>query len=87
MRFFKNFFPSNNFAILSGQIFSFEVIKGLPTASVISSENTSFAKYLSKIIVQEKFRTYFNKDIIGTQIGGAMKNVILIASGFIIGKV
>ena len=82
----QKFFPNNNFAILSGPNFSFEVIKGLPTASVISSENASLAKYLSKIIVQEKFRTYFNKDIIGTQIGGAMKNVIAIASGFIIGK-
>ena len=34
----------------------------------------------------DKFRTYFNNDVVGTQIGGAMKNVIAIASGFIIGK-
>ena len=80
------FFPKNDFAILSGPNFSFEVIKGLPTATVISSKNSNLSKYISKIMVQEKFRTYFNNDIIGTQIGGAMKNVIAIASGFIIGK-
>ena len=68
------------------QIFSFEVIKGLPTASVISSKNSNFLKFISGLIVQDKFRTYFNNDIVGTQIGGAMKNVIAIASGFIIGK-
>ncbi len=80
------YFPKSDFAILSGPNFSFEVTKGLPTASVISSQNSKFTKYISKIIAQEKFRTYFNTDIIGTQIGGAMKNVIAIASGFIIGK-
>ena len=80
------FFPKNDFAILSGPNFSFEVIKGLPTATVISSKNSNLSKDISKIMFQEKFRTYFNNDIIGTQIGGAMKNVIAIASGFIIGK-
>ena len=80
------FFPKNDFAILSGPNFSFEVIKGLPTATVISSKNSNLSKDISKIMFQEKFRTYFNDDIIGTQIGGAMKNVIAIASGFIIGK-
>ena len=82
----KEFFPKNDFAILSGPNFSFEVIKGLPTASVISSKNSNFLKFISGLIVQDKFRTYFNNDIVGTQIGGAMKNVIAIASGFIIGK-
>ncbi len=82
----KEFFPKNDFAILSGPNFSFEVIKGLPTASVISSKNSNFLKFLSGLIVQDKFRTYFNNDIVGTQIGGAMKNVIAIASGFVIGK-
>ena len=82
----REFFPKNDLAILSGPNFSFEVIKGLPTASVISSENFKFAKDVSEIITQEKFRTYFNDDIVGTQIGGAMKNVIAIASGFIIGN-
>ena len=82
----EEFFPKNHFAILSGPNFSSEVIKGLPTASVLSSENEELVKLISNIIFQDKFRTYFNTDIIGTQIGGAMKNIIAIASGFIIGK-
>ena len=82
----REFFPKTDYAILSGPNFSFEVMKGLPTASVLSSENLKFTKYISEIIIQDKFRTYFNNDVVGTQIGGAMKNVIAIASGFIIGS-
>ena len=82
----EEFFPKLDYGILSGPNFSFEVIKGLPTATVISSKNSNLLKYVSKTIVQDRFRTYFNNDIIGTQIGGAMKNVIAIASGFIIGN-
>jgi len=80
------FFPNSSFAILSGPNFSSEVIKGLPTAAVLSSQKKEVLIKTSKIISQERFRTYFNKDIIGTQIGGAMKNIIAIASGLIIGK-
>ncbi len=82
----NDFFPDNKFAILSGPNFSFEVIEGLPTASVLSSHDTQVAKNISQIILQERFRTYFNKDIIGTQIGGTMKNVVAIACGLILGK-
>ena len=48
-------------------------MKGLPTASVLSSENLKFTKHISEIITQDKFRTYFNNDVVGTQIGGVMK--------------
>ena len=82
----EEFFPKSDYGILSGPNFSNEVIKGLPTATVISSKNSNLLKYVSKTIAQDRFRTYFNNDIIGTQIGGAMKNVIAIASGFIIGN-
>ena len=51
---------------------------------VLSSKKQGLLKQVSEIISQEKFRTYFNNDIIGTQIGGAMKNVIAIACGIII---
>jgi len=82
----EEFFPKSNYGILSGPNFSYEVIKGLPTATVISSRNSNLLNYVSKIIAQDRFRTYFNNDIIGTQVGGAMKNVIAIASGFILGS-
>jgi glycerol-3-phosphate dehydrogenase (NAD(P)+) len=53
---------------------------------VISSRSSDLLNFVSKIISQDRFRTYFNNDVIGTQIGGAMKNVIAIASGFILGN-
>ena len=82
----EEFFPKSDFGILSGPNFSSEVIKGLPTATVISSRSSDLLNFASKIISQDRFRTYFNNDVIGTQIGGAMKNVIAIASGFILGN-
>ncbi len=82
----EEFFPKNHLAVLSGPNFSSEVISGLPTASVFSSNNKKLFELISNIISQDKFRIYFNTDLIGTQIGGAMKNIIAIACGFIIGK-
>jgi len=82
----QDIFPKNGYAILSGPNFADEVIKGLPTASVLSSKSNKTLTEISSIISHKKFRTYFNNDIVGTQIGGAMKNVIAIASGIIIGS-
>ncbi len=82
----ENCFPKSNYAILSGPNFASEVINGKPTASVLSSKNNTLLNQISELILQEKFRIYFNNDIIGTQIGGAMKNVIAIACGIIIGS-
>ncbi len=79
-------FLNNEYAILSGPNFSSEVIKGLPTASVLSSKTPKTSMKISKLFEKSKFRTYFNNDIIGTQIGGAMKNVIAIACGLIQGR-
>ena len=52
---------------------------------MLSSKRNVLLKEISKIIYQERFRIYFNNDVIGTQLGGAMKNVIAIANGIIIG--
>ena len=82
----QDLFPKNGYAILSGPNFAAEVIKGLPTASVQSSKSNKILNDISSIISYKKFRTYFNNDIVGTQIGGAMKNVIAIASGVIMGS-
>ncbi len=82
----QDIFPKNGYAILSGPNFAAEVIKGLPTASVLSSKSNRILNDISSIISYKKFRTYFNNDIVGTQIGGAMKNVIAIASGVIMGS-
>ena len=61
----NKYFPKSDFAILSGPNFSFEVTKGLPTASVISSQNSKFTKYISKIIAQENLEPILTLILLG----------------------
>ncbi len=69
-------------AVLSGPTFAKEMATGLPTAISLSSTDDDFVAYLSDLLHCEKsFRVYSNKDFIGVQLGGAVKNVIAIAAG------
>jgi glycerol-3-phosphate dehydrogenase (NAD(P)+) len=69
-------------AVLSGPTFAKEMASGLPTAISLSSEDDNFVSDLSDLLHCEKlFRVYSNKDFIGVQLGGAVKNVIAIAAG------
>ncbi len=72
---------SDRLAVLSGPTFAKEVAKGLPTAATIASKNSALASYLQKLISDDKFRLYESSDVIGVEIGGAVKNVIAIAAG------
>ena len=68
-------------AILSGPTFAMEVAQGLPSAISIASQQPHCATELADIFHSAHFRTYTSTDIIGTQIGGATKNVLAIAAG------
>lgn len=69
-------------AVLSGPTFAKEMAAGLPTAISLSSTDDEFAVTLSNLLHCEKcFRVYPNKDFIGVQLGGAVKNVIAIGAG------
>jgi len=68
-------------AILSGPSFASEVASELPTAVTISSEGPEVARQFSKLLHSEKFRVYTHNDVIGVQVGGAIKNVMAIAAG------
>ncbi|MBU2870142.1 NAD(P)H-dependent glycerol-3-phosphate dehydrogenase [Colwellia sp. E2M01] len=69
-------------AVMSGPSFAKEMASGLPTAISLSSDDDEFVTYLSDLLHCEKhFRVYANKDFIGVQLGGAVKNVIAIAAG------
>lgn len=68
-------------AVLSGPNIAVEVSKKLPSVTVISSLNLKLLKYLQPILSTEYFRVYTNEDIIGVEIGGAVKNIIAIAAG------
>lgn len=69
-------------AVISGPTFAKEMAAGLPTAISLSSTDSDFAVELSALLHCEKcFRVYPNKDFIGVQLGGAVKNVIAIGAG------
>lgn len=68
-------------AVLSGPSFADEVAAGLPTAVTIASSNLEYAQDLVKLFHNQSFRPYTSSDIIGVQIGGALKNIIAIAAG------
>jgi glycerol-3-phosphate dehydrogenase (NAD(P)+) len=73
--------PDTPAAVLSGPTFAKEVADNLPTAITIASTNNSFAEQLATIMRNPEFRVYTSSDIIGVQIGGAVKNVLAIAAG------
>ncbi len=70
-----------NTAILSGPTFAEEVAKGLPTAITVASETPRFSNQLANLLHNQYFRIYTSPDIIGVQVGGAIKNVLAIAAG------
>ena len=68
-------------AVLSGPSFAKEVIKNLPTAVTLATEDKSTGLILQEVFNTNNFRVYTHDDILGVEIGGALKNVIAIASG------
>ncbi|MFA5098111.1 MAG: NAD(P)H-dependent glycerol-3-phosphate dehydrogenase [Candidatus Margulisiibacteriota bacterium] len=77
----KELLKAENVAALSGPNLSKEIAQGLPAASVIASSDDNTAKILQEILNTEKFRIYTSDDVIGVELGGALKNVIAIAAG------
>lgn len=68
-------------AVLSGPTFAKEVGAGLPTAMTIASPDEEFARELALVLSGPSFRAYTQTDIMGVEVGGAVKNVIAIGSG------
>jgi len=68
-------------AVLSGPTIAKEVIKGVPTTCVIASEDRKVAKILQNIFTTPRFRVYTHSDVVGVELGGALKNIIAIACG------
>ena len=77
--------PKNPLAVLSGPNFASEAAQGLPTATSIACQNERLASQIVYSIGGKYFRPYHTDDIIGVQIGGAVKNVIAIACGIAMG--
>jgi glycerol-3-phosphate dehydrogenase (NAD(P)+) len=68
-------------AVLSGPTFAKEVGKGLPTAMTVASPDEAFATELAQALSSQNFRAYTSPDIVGVEVGGAVKNVLAIATG------
>lgn len=68
-------------AVISGPTFAVEVAESLPTAVTVAAKHEGFALQVAKILHSDKFRAYTSHDIIGVELGGALKNVLAIACG------
>ena len=73
--------PEADVAVLSGPSHAEEVGRGLPTTCVVGAKSKETAEYLQAAFMNDFFRVYISPDILGIEIGGALKNVIALAAG------
>lgn len=78
--------PGAPIAVLSGPTFAHEVAKGLPTAVTLACTNDGAGAALAERLAQPAFRPYASDDVIGAEVGGAVKNVLAIACGAVVGR-
>ena len=78
--------PNTIPAVLSGPSFAIDVAKGLPTAVTLAVEDEDLGARLATAIAAQSFRPYLSTDVLGAEIGGAVKNVLAIACGMVLGK-
>ncbi|MFL6335246.1 MAG: NAD(P)H-dependent glycerol-3-phosphate dehydrogenase [Pyrinomonadaceae bacterium] len=76
---------AGRFACLSGPSFAQEVAADQPTAVVVSSRDESLARLAQQALSAQNFRVYTNPDVVGTELGGASKNVMALAAGMVAG--
>lgn len=77
----REILPANPVAALSGPSFATDVARGLPTAVTVAAEDGDLAAHLARLLSAPQFRCYSTDDLIGVEIGGALKNVLAIAAG------
>lgn len=73
-------------AVLSGPSFAVDVARGLPTAVTVAAASEAVGEALARALSSSSFRPYASHDLAGVQIGGALKNVLAIASGIVAGR-
>ena len=77
----EEFFPENKIAVLSGPSHAEEVSRFIPTTIVCASKDEETARKIQSVFISDTFRVYTNKDVLGVEIGAALKNVIALAAG------
>ncbi|MDR5657916.1 NAD(P)H-dependent glycerol-3-phosphate dehydrogenase [Serpentinicella sp. ANB-PHB4] len=81
----KEALDNHPFAILSGPSHAEEVGKDMPTTLVVAAENKEIAEYVQMVFMTSVVRVYTNPDVIGVELGGALKNVIAFGAGIVDG--
>lgn len=74
-------YPNNNVVILSGPSHAEEIARGVPTTIVAASKNRDAAEYVQEIMMNTNLRVYVSDDMVGAELGGALKNIIAVCAG------
>lgn len=74
-----------NICVLSGPNLSKEIARGLPATTVVASYKASVATKVQRMLATPLFRVYTNTDVVGVELGGALKNIIALAAGMVDG--
>ena len=77
----KEELPENEYVVLSGPSHAEEVARDLPTTVVVASDKREVAEYIQDIFMTPKLRVYTSPDVVGVEIGGALKNIIALGAG------
>lgn len=78
--------PGRALAVLTGPNFATEIARGLPAAATLACADPQLGAALVQRLGRPTFRPYLSDDVIGAQVGGAVKNVLAIACGIVIGR-
>jgi len=73
--------PNNDIVILSGPSHAEEISRGMPTTIVAACKNRKSSQFVQKIMMNTNLRVYVNDDLIGVELGGALKNIIAVCAG------
>ena len=73
--------PQADVAVLSGPSHAEEVGRGVPTTIVVGAKSKATAEYIQNLFMSEVFRVYTSPDVLGMELGGALKNVVALAAG------
>lgn len=73
--------PQADVAVMSGPSHAEEVGKGLPTTIVVGARTRTTAEFIQNLFMNESFRVYISPDVLGIELGGALKNVVALAAG------
>lgn len=77
----KEELPQADVAVMSGPSHAEEVGRGIPTTIVVGAESRKTAEYVQSVFMSEVFRVYTSPDVLGIELGGALKNVVALAAG------